>query len=67
MISEQFNANGIFWRVVIEFVDNEFLFYRENDTYPFYYFDSMYYDADHMRNKNWFTEKMHNFITDCIK
>ena len=66
MIQQQFSPGALWWNVTIKLEAGEFLFYKNNETHPFYYFLMEHYDSAHMLDKNWFTKDMHNFIIENI-
>lgn len=72
MASKKFNAPGIFWQLTVENKDGEILFFKNEDTEPFYYFGhedyKMNYERweEHLKEKSWFTDKVLTFINAQI-
>lgn len=67
MIEKSFNSNGQFWLLIIKIDNGEVLFFKNNESHPFYWFlEPEWYDEftqQHMAEKNWFTKSMADFIT----
>ena len=68
-MQQEFNSNGVFWRLLIEVIGGEVLIYKNNEEEPFYYFDTNTWHSNfkrHMADKNWFTKEMSDFINSQI-
>jgi len=69
-MEKQFNSNGLFWKLLIEIIDGEVLFTKNDETEPFYYFSTDSWHSNfktHMDDKRWFTPEMAEFIDKNIQ
>ena len=69
MVQQYFTPPVLFQIVLIKIDKAEVLFFKNNETECFYYFDTDVWHSNfksHMMQKNWFTSKMADFITSNI-